>query len=117
MKKTNKSERYDISVKIKSDIEIGLITSHNNPQDFHTMNHLTPQEQEELALHIATALDDTDKLQWHLRKVRQHPKEVLLAELEYVLEKPRKDIRNSRAAYYNFLLSNYERTGKYHSRA
>ena len=81
------------------------------------MNQLSQKEQEQLALEIARALDDTDALPYHLKLVRRHPKEVLIAEMEYVLAKPRKDITTSRAAYYNYLISLYERTGKHHSRA
>ena len=116
MKKPKEKVTIDISINIINIDNDRSLESLSNPQDIH-MNNLTPKEQEKLARKIAEALDDLDALPYHLKLVRRHPEEVLLGELEYVLSRPKKHITTSRAAYYNYLISLYERTGRYHSRA
>lgn len=65
---------------------------------------LTP-EQKELALYIAKKLDDLDWLSFHEDLVRQYSKEFLLEKLNYVISLPSSKIKNSRAAYYIFLVT------------
>lgn len=65
---------------------------------------LTPN-QKELALRIATRLDDLDWLSFHEDLVRQYSEEFLLEKLNYVMSLPSSKIKNSRAAYYIFLVT------------
>jgi hypothetical protein len=117
MKKQQKNvpdDRFDISIHIIIE-RFGTLISLIIPHGIHRSMHdtLTPQEETNLAHHIASALHDTDAMRLHQKLVRKHPKSVLLEVLDYVLNKPRKDITSSRAAYYNYLIGLYEKTGKY----
>lgn len=72
---------------------------------------LTP-EQKELAVYIAKKLDDQDWLTFHEDLVRQYAKEFLLEKMNYVLSLPSSKIKNSRAAYYIFLVTGNARRNR-----
>lgn len=80
------------------------------------MNTLTPQEEEQLATYLEEALNDHDAHTLYLTFVRKFPKSLLLETLEKVLAVPKEKIRKTRGAYYNYLMSVHERSGKYNSR-
>jgi hypothetical protein len=115
MKKKNNcgpQNRIDISVSINIDNDIDAITSLSIPHGIHTTMQET-KEVTELATYFATALDDHDALKWHLKKVRQHPKEVLMAIFHHVMNKPQGEISTTRRRYYNYRVGLYEKTGNY----
>ncbi len=58
-----------------------------------------------LAQDIAHALRDYDSMPYHLQNARKYKEAFLLKQLETVLAIPQHKIRNSRAAYYVFLIS------------
>jgi len=114
MKKSKKQEddRYDISLNINIDNVENIISLRypNGVQD--VMNDTIPFETNELARYIAEKLDDMGELSFHIRKVRKHSREVILAIFKYVMEKPQSEINTNRKRYYNYNIGLYERTGK-----
>lgn len=60
---------------------------------------LTPQ-QKQLALEIATALDDLHSINQHEKFIIQYTEDYLRYRLNYVLSKPRDYFTTNRAAYY-----------------
>ena len=61
--------------------------------------------QKELAFEIARRLDDMDWLTFHEDLVLQYSESFLRQKLEYVMSIPSSKIKNSRAAYYIFLVT------------
>jgi hypothetical protein len=66
-----------------------------------------------LASEIATALKDNQAFSLHLTYAEKYPEDVLRTILSFVLSHPAEKISSSRAAYYNYLVKQYERTGHY----
>ena len=62
---------------------------------------------EEFALELAEALNDTDSLQFYRRCVEQYSEEFLRRTLERVLSIPQHKIRKSRGALFNSLLTGH----------
>ena len=62
-----------------------------------------------LAQEIAHALRDYDSMPYHLQNARKFKESFLRTQLDAVLAIPQHKIRNSRAAYYVFLI-NHKRT-------
>ncbi len=62
-------------------------------------------QQKKLALDVATRLDDLDWLSFHEDIVRQYSEEFIMEKLQYVMSLPSSKIKNSRAAYYIFLIT------------
>lgn len=65
---------------------------------------LTPK-QRQLAYDIAQRLDDLDWVAYHEDLVKQYSEAYLKQKLEYVMSLPSSKIKNSRAAYYIFLVT------------
>lgn len=61
--------------------------------------------QKQLALEIAKRLDDMAWLTFHEDLVLQYSEAFLREKLEYVMRLPSSRIKNSRAAYYIFLVT------------
>jgi hypothetical protein len=61
--------------------------------------------QKQLAHEIAKTLDDLDWLSFHEDLVKQYSEEFLREKLVYVMSLPSSKIRNSRAAYYIYLVT------------
>lgn len=110
--KRTSTSRIGISVEVKIIDDIGALISSCNPQEINTIMH-EPQDLHQLANYIATTLDDLDALQWHEKKIRQHPREVILAIFHHVLKKPDREITTTKRRYYNYRIGLYERTGNY----
>ena len=72
---------------------------------------LTPH-QKELALLIAKKLDDLDWLSFHEDLVRQYTEDFLMEKVTYVMSLPSSKIRNSRAAYYIFLVTGHAKRNR-----
>ena len=70
------------------------------------MNNLTPQEEYNLASHLASALGEPQNIEYYLKFTSVIPKERLLEKLAYVLSRPEGEIEN-KAAYYNSILKSY----------
>ena len=64
----------------------------------------TPHEIK-IAQDIAHALSDYDSMPYHLQNARKYTESFLEKQLETVLAIPQHKIRNSRAAYYVFLIN------------
>jgi hypothetical protein len=75
--------------------------------------YISIEDKNNLASYLAEALDDREAIALHKRLVEKHPGEVLMEILSYVLNQPKSSIRSSRAAYFNYLVMLYERTGKH----
>ena len=58
-----------------------------------------------LAQDIAHVLRDYDSIPYHLQNARKYKESFLRKQLEAVLAIPQHKIRNSRAAYYVFLIN------------
>jgi len=112
MKKQPKNDRFDISLNINIDNVDSIISLRypNGVQD--VMNDTIPFETNELARYIAEKLDDVGELPFHIRKVRKHSREVILAIFKHVMEKPQSEINTNKKRYYNYSIGLYERTGK-----
>ena len=63
------------------------------------------KHQKQLALDIAKRLDDMDWISFHEDLVKQYSEAYLQGKLKYVMSLPSSKIRNSRAAYYIFLVT------------
>lgn len=63
------------------------------------------QQQKKLAFEIAKSLDDLDWVSYHEDLVKQYSEDYLLEKLKYVMSLPSSRIKNSRAAYYIFLVT------------
>lgn len=74
------------------------------------------QSQKKLAYEIAKSLDDLDWLTFHEDLVKQYSEEYLLEKLKYVMSLPSSKIKNSRAAYYIFLVTGNAKSKKQVSR-
>ena len=112
MKKQQKNDRFDISLNINIE-NVDRIINLRYPNGIkYFMNENIPFEVNELALYIAQQLDDVGELQFHIKKVRKHSRDVILAVFNHVIEKPEKEITTTKKQYYNYLIGLYERTGK-----
>lgn len=65
---------------------------------------ITPREQE-YALHLAESLDDMKSLLTYQRFAQRYSESFLDEILDVVLKTPKERIRNSRGAYYTFLVT------------
>lgn len=74
------------------------------------------QNQKKLAYEIAKSLDDLDWLTFHEDLVMQYSEDYLLEKLKYVMSLPSSRIKNSRAAYYIFLVTGNAKSKKQISR-
>ena len=72
--------------------------------------------QKELAFEIAKKLDDLDWVSFHEDLVKQYSESYLRQKLEYVMSLPNSRIKNSRAAYYIFLVTGNAKSKKQYSR-
>ena len=73
-------------------------------------------QQKKLAREIATKLDDMKSLTYHEDLVMQYTESYLREKLKYVMSLPRERIKNSRAAYYIFLINQNAKQKKNNSR-
>lgn len=74
------------------------------------------KNQKKLAFEIAKTLDDLDWLTFHEDLVLQYSEDFLLSKLKYVMSLPNSRIKNSRAAYYIFLVTGNAKSKKQYSR-
>lgn len=68
----------------------------------------TPTEIQ-LAHEISERLNDPNSLSQYLKNAKQVPHEVLREKLNYVCSVPERDITTSRAAYFVFLIKQWQR--------
>lgn len=76
---------------------------------------LTPREQE-FSVHLAETLDDTKSLLTYQRFTEQYSESFLEEILEIVMKTPKDKIRNSRGAYFTFLVTQRAHSQKYYDR-
>ncbi len=74
------------------------------------------QQQKKLAFEIAKSLDDLDWVSYHEDLVKQYSEDYLLDKLKYVMSLPSSRIKNSRAAYYIFLVTGNAKSKRQFSR-
>jgi len=74
---------------------------------------LNPHEQE-LAVHLAQSLDDMKSLLTYERFVKRFSESFLKEILHTVLKMPKEKIRNSRGAYFTFLVGQRSHSQKYY---
>lgn len=74
------------------------------------------QREEDLSIHLAETLDDMKSLLTYQRFVQRHSESLLLEILDIVMRTPKEKIRNSRGAYFTFLVNQRAHTQKYYDR-
>lgn len=77
--------------------------------------NLSPREQE-LAVELAQALDDMKSLMTYERFVKRYSESFLKEILETVVRTPKERIKNSRGAYFTFLVGQRSHSQKYYDR-
>jgi hypothetical protein len=78
--------------------------------------HLT-QRENEFALHLAETLDDMKSLLSYQRFVQRYSESFLDEILEIVIKTPKERIRNSRGAYFTFLVTQRAHSQKHYDRS
>jgi hypothetical protein len=74
------------------------------------------QREEELAIHLAETLDDMKSLLTYERFVKRYSESHLLEILDIVMKTPKEKIKNSRGAYFTFLVTQRAHSQKYYDR-
>ncbi len=70
--------------------------------------------EKELAIKLASALDDMKSLLTFERMVQRNSESFLMEMLKTVLKTPKEKIRNSRGAYFTFLVNQRTRSKKFY---
>jgi len=107
-KTVSKKYRIDISGIINID-NVAPIKRRSNPHNIHSMN----QQQENLAYELAEALNDTDSMKFYFSIVEKYSEVFLRDKLAKVMAKNPKEIRASRAAFFNYLVHNEKAARNY----
>lgn len=72
------------------------------------------QKEQELAVHLAQTLDDMKSLMTYERFVKRYSESFLKEILEMVMKTPKEKIKNSRGAYFTFLVGQRSHSQKYY---